>query len=434
MNNWQVLTVADLVDQNLIFPPMDGNHGEIHPKSDDVVDDGIPFVMASDLSDQGNIDLLGCKFISQEQAESLRNGFAREGDVLLSHKATIGRTAIVPEISFPYLMLTPQVTYYRVRDTEQIDNRFLRYAFQSPQFQKTLALWSDAGSTRAYIGITKQRGLKVRLPDVRCQRDIADVLSALDAKITLNNKINAELEAMSKLIYDYWFIQFDFPDEDGKPYKSSGGKMVWCDLLKREIPKGWATSDVASVTESIKRGISPDYTEEEGLRVINQRCIRNQSINFSAARIHKGSMGADDARIVKQWDVLVNSTGVGTLGRVAHVKAPTSASYVTDSHVTTLRADESKIARPYFAYSLKRLQPVIEAAANGSTGQVELSRPYLEGIKFVVPDGDLQKDFGALVSQISEKQSLAETENQELASLRDWLLPMLMNGQVSISG
>jgi type I restriction enzyme S subunit len=105
---------------------------------------------------------------------------------------------------------------------------------------------------------------------------------------------------------------------------------------------------------------------------------------------------------------------------------------VTDSHVTTLRADASKIARPYFAYSLKRLQPVIEAAANGSTGQVELSRPYLEGIKFVVPDSDLQDMFGDLVSPISEKQALAEAENRELTSLRDWLLPMLMNGQVTV--
>ena len=308
---------------------------------------------------------------------------------------------------------------------------FVYYLFQTKSVRDQIRL-SSTGSKVKHTSPTKIYDVIAPIPSRDEQKRIAKVLSQLDKKIELNNKINTELEAMAKLIYDYWFVQFDFPDENGKPYKSSGGKMVYSEELKREIPDSWKVSDIAGVTELIKRGISPDYTKEEGLRVINQRCVRDQTIDFSLARTHGGSMCSDDPRVIQHWDVLVNSTGVGTLGRVAHVKVANIDPHVTDSHVTTLRASVSKITKPYFAYTLKRLQPVIEAAANGSTGQVELSRPYLEGIKFVIPEHGLQKKFGAIVSQISEKQALAENETQELTKLRDWLLPMLMNGQVTV--
>jgi type I restriction enzyme S subunit len=168
-----------------------------------------------------NVNLI---FINQY---NLRKGFAQEGDVLLTHKATIGETAIVPKIEYPYLMLTPQVTFYRIKDSSKLNNGYLKYYFTSQTFQKQLKLWSGAGSTRAYIGILEQLNLPIEIEeDIAKQQKIATVLSTLDAKIELNNKINTELEAMAKTLYDYWFVQFDFPNENGKPYKSSGGEMV----------------------------------------------------------------------------------------------------------------------------------------------------------------------------------------------------------------
>ncbi|MBU0916809.1 restriction endonuclease subunit S domain-containing protein [Aquabacterium parvum] len=119
---WRVKTVGGLVECGILAKPLDGNHGEIHPKGSDFVADGIPFVMATDIND-GKIDLVGCKFISKQQADSLSKGFAIAGDVLLTHKATLGRVAIVGPISTPYIMLTPQVTYYRVLDAKKLSNR-----------------------------------------------------------------------------------------------------------------------------------------------------------------------------------------------------------------------------------------------------------------------------------------------------------------------
>jgi len=181
--SWEVVTVQDLVDQEILDKPIDGNHGEIHPKVSDFVSEGIPFIMASDLKG-GMVDLNTCNFLSKERADRLRKGFSMPSDVLISHKATIGETAIVPEIEH-YIMLTPQVTYYRVLDHDALSNEYLRCYFDSPTFQKPLKNVAGDGSTRAYIGITKQRSLPVLVPMIDEQRELASISVRFDEKIRL---------------------------------------------------------------------------------------------------------------------------------------------------------------------------------------------------------------------------------------------------------
>ena len=190
-SEWKKYTVQELIDLEMLDEPLDGNHGSIHPKATDYVDEGVPFIMANNLVN-GVVDLDGCAFISEEQAKTLRKGFAKPGDVLLTHKATIGRTAIVPD-TYETIILTPQVTYYRVK--RGIDNRYLKYYFDSPVFQMTLNNWAGSGSTRAYLGITAQRKLPVLLPPYNEQRKIADILGVFDRKIQLNAEINENLAA-----------------------------------------------------------------------------------------------------------------------------------------------------------------------------------------------------------------------------------------------
>ena len=155
-SGWRYLRIRDLEDEGIISDIQDGNHGELHPKSSDYVSSGVPFIMAKDLAN-GRLNLDDCKFITKEQAENLRIGFAKPGDILLTHKATMGRVAIVPD-GYEYIMLTPQVTYYRIGGKEKLENTFLKYAFLSPNFQHQLDANSDQ-STRKFIGITAQRDL-----------------------------------------------------------------------------------------------------------------------------------------------------------------------------------------------------------------------------------------------------------------------------------
>ncbi|EHQ05840.1 restriction endonuclease subunit S [Leptonema illini] len=231
---WVLCSVGELIATNILEKPLDGNHGEKHPKGTDFKNEGVPFIMATDIND-GKIDLVNCKFIDKRLADSLDKGFSIEGDVLLTHKASLGRTAIVTEIKMPYIMLTPQVTYYRVKNTNKLNNHFLKYFFDSPVFQDTLLNHGDSGSTRAYVGITAQRDLPILLPPLPEQKAIASVLSSLDDKIDLLHRQNKTLEAMAETLFRQWFVEeADESWEEG----------TIADLIEfnpnRKLPKGSA--------------------------------------------------------------------------------------------------------------------------------------------------------------------------------------------------
>jgi type I restriction enzyme S subunit len=310
-------------------------------------------------------------------------------------------------------------------------SKFMAFYLRSPMFRKTMT--NNAVMTlRASLNEAIFSYLYLLLPDFDDQITAGDLLYLLNEKIELNNRISAELEAMAKILYDYWFVQFDFPDANGKPYKTSGGKMVYNPTLKREIPEGWEVNELSEVTSAIRRGVSPKYTEEGGISVLNQKCVREHRISFEDARRHQAEIRTDDDRLLKIFDVVVNSTGVGTLGRVAFVKRLLEEKTTVDSHVSIVRADREKISPQYLAWTMIRYQPIIEAAANGSTGQVELSKSFLENINVVIPAEKITFGFENLANPIVHEMATREEENERLIDLRDWLLPMLMNGQVTV--
>ncbi|MCW0047686.1 restriction endonuclease subunit S [Brevundimonas sp. BT-123] len=181
--NTSVRSVGELIGQGVLERISDGNHGEIHPTKDEFVPQGVPFVMASDLRD-GRVDQEGCRFISEARARSLRVGFARDGDVLLSHKGTIGRVAIL-STGRPYVMLTPQVTYYRVKDRTTLLPQYLYYALRGRKFQEQLREIAGLGSTRAYIGITRQLDLLLTIPSIGEQERLATIFDQVDREVQL---------------------------------------------------------------------------------------------------------------------------------------------------------------------------------------------------------------------------------------------------------
>jgi type I restriction enzyme S subunit len=192
---------------------MDGNHGNIHPKSEDYEDSGIPFVMASDLRD-GTIDFSTCAYLQKEQADRLQKGFAHPGDVLISHKATIGVTAIVPSVDH-YVMLTPQVTYYRSMQPTRLSNLYLKCFFDSEGFQRAFSTVARDGSTRSYIGITKQRSLMVAYPRIEEQREISDILNTVERKIVVaKNRQRAFLDLFRTLLHQLMTAQIRVNDLD----------------------------------------------------------------------------------------------------------------------------------------------------------------------------------------------------------------------------
>lgn len=195
---WETKAVSEWVAEGVLAKPQDGNHGEIHPTKADYVEVGVPFVMAADLTD-GAVDTVGCRFITEIQATALRIGFAKPGDVLLSHKGTIGRVAIL-ETGDDFVVLTPQVTYYRPLKLDRICKEFLYFCLMSPGFQSQMSEIAGAGSTRAYIGITKQLDLEITLPPLDVQHTLASRLRKVqEATARLADAQERKLAALDEL-------------------------------------------------------------------------------------------------------------------------------------------------------------------------------------------------------------------------------------------
>ena len=189
-----VLTVAEAVKYGYIEKPLDGNHGEKHPKASEYVSSGIPFIMANDVHD-GIADLSNCSFITKERALKLDKGFAKDGDVLITHKGTIGNVAVL-KCKYDFIMLTPQVTYYRPK--HDILSSFLKHYFESDWFQKRIKLEASAGSTRAYVGITKQLDLPILIPPLSLQREFVAIAEKAEAAKTALKKSIADIDQVMK--------------------------------------------------------------------------------------------------------------------------------------------------------------------------------------------------------------------------------------------
>lgn len=204
--DWEQRKLGELVKEGILEAPLDGNHGEKHPTSDEYVDSGIPFLMASDIHN-GEVNIYSCKYITKERAERLDKGFARNGDVLLTHKATIGETAILSNLMTEYAMLTPQVTYYRIKNEERLNREYLYSFFNSLDFQTELKT-KAAQSTRPYIGITAQQNLKIILPaEIDEQIRIGLYFRNLDHLITLHQRKCDQTKNLKKYMLQKMFPQ-----------------------------------------------------------------------------------------------------------------------------------------------------------------------------------------------------------------------------------
>ena len=289
--------------------------------------------------------------------------------------------------------------------------------------------------------------LKFSIPNLKTQKSIAHILSTLDQKIAINNQINAQLEQMAKTLYDYWFVQFDFPDENGKPYKSSGGKMVYNDTLKREIPKGWEAQKISHWLQSDKSG---DWGKEiqEGNYTLQVNCIRGADIN---AVNFQGNIEApirfilpkNKHKLLSPFNLVVEISGgspTQSTGRLALI-----SDYVLN------RFDFPVICSNFCkAISLKNTDYFYQFVFmwnaiykndilfgwEGKTSGIKnlLFENFTEGYFECYPPLDLAKKFFEIADVFHKQQQFLLKQNQQLAQLRDFLLPMLMNGQVGVDG
>lgn len=295
---------------------------------------------------------------------------------------------------------------------KNVDPKFLFYKITQPYLTNYLhTVATNNVSAYPSINPSDLGELEIEIPiDLKNQQKIAAVLSALDSKIELNNRINAELESMAKTLYDYWFVQFDFPNAKGKPYKSSGGKMVWNEELKREVPDSWATTTIGEYAE-VKKGdlITAKDSKEGNVKVVAAGVsfsYKHSEYNRNKNTITISGSGAN-AGFINFWrEPIFASDCITVRGK-------------TDAETLLL------------LHHLKFVQNHILNQATGSA-QPHVYPSDIKILNYIKPSDLLIQEFGEIVIPMNNRIANNLIENQKLTELRDWLLPMLMNGQVKV--
>ena len=311
-----------------------------------------------------------------------------------------------------------------VRPNDVIDNNFLYYALTQDSFFEYVMKGSKG--TKMPRG-DKSQIMNFVIPDLEIdeQIKIGKLLKSIDQKIQINNQINQELEAMAKTLYDYWFVQFDFPDKNGKPYKSSGGKMVYNPELKREIPEGWGVDSLWNIA-NFYNGLAmqkyrPDTNEDDYLPVIKIR----EMMNGFSKDTEKARLDIPTEAVVERGDILFSWSA--TLEVIIWGKERGAL----NQHIFKVTSDT--YPKSFIYFELKSYLKVFKAIAElRKTTMGHITQDHLKQAKIVVPPIELISKLDAKLQPIMLKQQILENQNQELTQLRDWLLPMLMNGQVKV--
>ena len=349
-------------------------------------------------------------------------------DVVIATVGTIGRTAIIKDAILKY-DFQRSVGIYKVNKTVLLPE-FLHYYFQLPYVQKRLINLST-GAVQKCLFIGDLKNIDIDLPtDFNYQSKIVKVLSDLDAKIELNNKINLELEAMAKLIYDYWFVQFDFPNENGKPYKSSGGLMVYIEELKREIPEGWEVKGINEVIE-VKDGThdSPK-SQDNGFKLITSKHLKKEGLDFESANYisEEDYININKRSQVNSGDILFSMIGnIGTVYKIEEETIDFAIKNVALYKISAHLEMKNYVYMYLRGYDMQRyMGNVIAGSIQKFIGLGSLRKMPL------MNDSDTISKFAEKTKFIFKEMNVLKVQNQKLAELRDWLLPMLMNGQVQV--
>lgn len=401
-------------------------------KASEYVTHGTPIINVKNIG-YGNLVLDDIDMVPETVCDRLQVHLLKEGDIVFGRKGSVDRHCYIKKENEGWMQGSDCI---RARINEGVNPQFVSYYLMLEQVKKQI-ISAAVGSTMPSLNTKILENVKICLPPVKIQDSIVSLLSALDDKIENNNRMNTELEAMAKSIYDYWFLQFDFPDKNGKPYKSSGGKMIWNEMLKREIPKGWEVEEIGSMVEA-SRGISYNSStlEGKGVPMINLASFNvDGSYKVSGIKTYSGEYTQD--KILKPYDLVMCNTQQTAIdfkkdiiGKTFLVPDIFEGDIVSSHHVTTVKV-KIKNMKFYlnFLFNTLFFHKYISGFTNG-TNILGLLFDGVEKYRIVVPSESVLEKFSTFISNLEKQKSLIMRENQELIALRDFLLPLFINGQV----
>ena len=394
--------IADLLDE-ISMGPFGSNI-----KKECFVSSGIPVLNGSNLTDVAmNDDAF--RYVTEEKADSLGKANAHRGDVVVTHRGTLGQISFIPDTSL-YDRYVISQSQFRFRCNEKVLPEYLTYYFHTRKGQyDLLSNASQVGVPALARATTTFQQLEVDIPDLDEQRKIIGLLEDTRKKTELNKKINENLLEQALAVYKAWFCEY-----------------VLSDGIR---PESWSNTTIEELSTLVTRGIAPKYDDNSDQIVLNQKCIRDHTIDLSLARRHLPKK--INEKWIKKGDLLINSTGTGTLGRVAQVWFDAN-NMTVDSHVTIVRPKDS-ILQGYLGFWGLSHESEIEAQHTGSTGQTELPRDRVKSMELPQPDEDTLRKFNELIIPLTSAIVSNQEENARLSQIRDALLPKLMSGEIDVS-
>lgn len=353
-----------------------------------------------------------CRDVPGFEMEAFSGGTKfRNGDTIMARITPClenGKTARVDilddgEVGFG----STEFIVFRAKDGYDPD--FLYYLVTSPVVREPAikSMVGSSGRQRVQTDVVQQ--LKIMIPDLQEQQAIGGLLRSLDDKIAANRMINENLLQQAAAIHKSWFYEYA--------------------LNEGVMPSSWRTVTIEDITCLVSRGIAPKYDDDSDQIILNQKCIRNHTIDFIPSRRHIPK--AVTEKWLVQGDLLINSTGQGTLGRVAQVWFEPK-NMTVDSHITIVRP-KSALLRNYIGFWGITHEAEIEALHTGSTGQTELPRERVKTIEIMLPDDNTLMKYNDVISPITQLIVANREEIERLSLIRDSLIPKLMSGELDVS-
>ena len=446
-SEWKNKTIQELLNNGTIIIQKDGNHGSKYPRTSEFGADGIPFLTAKLLDDNGFINFNNAPRLAEEKANTFTFGFIEQGDVLLSHNATVGRVAVVPKINEKMLIGT-SLTHYRL-NKEKLLPDYLAVFFRSRNFQNQLASIMSQ-STRNQVPITTQRKLEVVIPPLPTQKKIAHILSTLDDKIELNRKMNETLEAMAQALFKSWFVDFD-PVHAKAGAKSEqelevaasrlGISKEILDLFPSEfeesemgmIPLGWEAKTIKDFGQVVTGKTPPKRIEDaytdNGKPFITPTDIDDSLFVTNTVRYlsESGQLAVRNSKITA-GSICVTCIG-SQMGKTT--VAPTDS--FTNQQINSIILEEDYL-RNYLLCNLRgRRKEIFLLGSGGGSTMPLLNKSSFEKVDVLLPHKSILEVLDSVIKDNIALVLQNDIENNSLSNIRDTLLPKLLSGEFDVS-
>lgn len=421
--DWKINTI-----ENSSVEIIDGDRGKNYPNGDDFSKSGYCLFLNTKNVPNINFDFTECMFITKEKDELLRKGKLKREDIVLTTRGTVGNVALYDKnVQFENIRINSGMVLIRNLNKDF----FTKFLFQQLKSQlfKNQVLSSFSGTAQPQLPIRDLKRIYLVIPSISEQQSIAKILSNLDSKIELNQQMNKTLEAVGQAIFRRWFIDFEFPNEKGESYKSSGGEMIESEL--GEIPKGWNVSTIGDEFHTILGGTPSkkenDYWKNGTISWINSGAINDFPIIKSSEKITEAGLKNSAAVLMPRRTVVLPF--VISLGKEVKISILGIDSSGNQSVLGIV--ENKRIGSEYIYYWIQFIKQKIYSWATGGAQQ-HINKGNVDKTKILIPSNEILSNFNKILNPMFEKILSNSIENESISKIRDSLLPKLMSGKIRV--